>query len=289
MNKYNYSSCSELIKIIKKYNFNLPDFIVERESKLFGVKKNQIRLKLKKYIKTMRESINNGLRKNLDTVCLDNESKKLVKNKFRLLNSLEYEILYSSIAVAEYNCSMGKIVACPTAGSCGILPGVLIPLSKKYKFNIELIVDSLLVAGEIGRIAASKTSISGAAGGCMVECGIASAMASGAIVFLLKGNINQIFNAAALSLKNNLGLTCDPVAGLVEVPCVKRNGFKAIESLVAAQLSISGIVSVIPFDEVVNVVKEIADNMPVIYKETSEGGLAITESGIKFKKKLRIK
>ncbi|HPG31515.1 MAG TPA: L-serine ammonia-lyase, iron-sulfur-dependent, subunit alpha [bacterium] len=286
MNRYDYNSASELIKILKKHNASFPEFILERESKLFGADKNQIQAKLKNYIKTMRDSINAGLKKRMESVCLDNEAKKLLKNKLRIINALEYEILYSAISVSEYNCSMGKIVACPTAGSCGILPAVIIPVSKKYKFDDGLLIKALLIAGEIGRIVASTVSISGARGGCMAECGTASAMTAGAVAYLFGGSTEQIFNAATLSLKNNLGLTCDPVAGLVEVPCVKRNGFKALEALAAAQMSLAGINSAIPFDEVVQTMKEVADNMPDIYKETSEGGLAIAESGLAYKKKM---
>ncbi|HOK39437.1 MAG TPA: L-serine ammonia-lyase, iron-sulfur-dependent, subunit alpha [bacterium] len=284
--KYEYESARELIKKLKHKKTNLVDFIIDREVKLFGVSKEQIILKLKNYLKTMEEAIKKGISKKLNLICLDNEAKKINKNKIRIMNTLEYEILISSIAIAEYNCSMGKIVACPTAGSCGILPGVLFPIAKRNKFSEELLINALLVAGEVGRLIAIKTSISGSIGGCMVECGIGAAITAAALVYLFNGNIEQIFNSAALALKNNLGLICDPVAGLVEVPCVKRNGFKALEALTAAQLALVGVKSVIPFDEVVEVVKEVSDNIPKIYKETSKGGLATTKTGLKYRKKL---
>jgi len=284
MNSYNYNTKQQFFKKLKKSNLSIAGFIIKREMILYGVKKEQLLSKLKSYIRTMSKSIDEGLKGNNKTICISNEAARLQGHRQNLLSDFEYEVLYSAIAVAEHNCSMGKIVACPTAGSCGILPGVLIPLARRKNIPDLKLVYALIVAGEVGRIIANKTSISGATGGCMVECGVASAMTSAAVVYLTGGDNESIFNAATLALKNNMGLVCDPVAGLVEVPCVKRNGLKALESLTAAQMSLSGVKSVIPFDEVVDSIKEVAGNMDGKYKETAAGGLAVTPTGYKYKK-----
>ena len=283
---YEYDTVADLLDNLHKSRLNLVDFIIDREIKLYGVSAEQIRTKLVSYLETMSAAVVSGLKLTKPLICLNREARKMLKNKSRFMNELEYEILYSAVAIAEYNCSMGKIVACPTAGSCGILPGVLLPVSKKYGFSKKLLVNGLIIAGEIGRITAAHTSISGAVGGCMVECGIGSAMTAAAVAYLFDCAPAAIFNAAALALKNNLGLICDPVAGLVEVPCVKRNGFKAIKAFAAAQMAVAGISSAVPFDDVVSAMKEVADNMPKIYKKTSEDGLAATPSGLKFKRNL---
>ncbi len=287
INNFEYNTGSEFIKLLKKNKLPIIDFILLREKKYFGTTAQKIFDKLSDYIKTMQESIRLGLKKKKKLVCLNNESFKLFNAKINIMSALEFEILYSSLAASEHNCSMGKIIACPTAGSCGILPGAIIPVSKKFKIPEKKIIESLIIAGEIGRLIANRTTISGAAGGCMVECGVGSAMTSAALTFLFDGSIIQIFNAAALALKNNLGLTCDPVAGLVEAPCVKRNSFKALESLAAAQMSLAGIESVIPFDEIVDVVVEVSMAMPEKFKETSTGGLAATPTGKKKWKEMR--
>lgn len=288
VNKYNYKTEKEFIKQIKQSKLNIIDFIIKREIKLFGTSKSNIYTKLEEYLKTMETSVKfkeGYIRK---TICLNNITEKINnKHNIQILNDLEYDILKSAISVSEYNCSMGKIIACPTAGSCGILPGVIIPIKNHFKISNKIIIESIIVSGEIGRLIGNKTSISGADGGCMVECGIGGAMAAAAIVYIFNGNnITGCFDAAAIVLKNNLGLTCDPVAGLVEVPCVKRNGLKALEALGAAQLVLCGIKSVIPFDEVVEVVKEVSKEIPKKYRETSEGGLATTPTGLNIKKKL---
>jgi len=287
---YEYSTPSEFKQKLKQRNIRLVDFILERECKLFGVERKKILRKLLHYLTVMREAINEGLSARDRLFCIENDAKKLKKNSntnMKLLNDLEYEILLSAIAVAYNNCQMGKIIACPTAGACGILPGLLIPLSNQKKISEARQIEALIVAGEIGRLIAEQTSISGAVGGCMVECGVASAMSAAAVTYLFNENINVIFNAAALALKNNLGLTCDPVAGLVEAPCVKRNGFKALEALTAAQLALVGVCSAIPFDEVILAVKQTANDMDKKYKETAIAGLAATPTAKRIERKIR--
>lgn len=190
------------------------------------------------------------------------------------------ETLVKALAMAEVNAGMGIIVAAPTAGSCGILPAVLITLAEAYDIPDSSLIMSLFTAAGIGMVISGKASMSGAEGGCQAECGSASAMAAAAAVELLGGTPQMSGHACALALKNMLGLVCDPVAGLVEVPCVKRNASGAANALAAAELALAGIESVIPADEVIDAMKRIGVIMQPIYKETAEGGLAATPTGM---------
>lgn len=185
----------------------------------------------------------------------------------------------NAIAVNEVNAEMGLICATPTAGSAGVVAGVLAALIEEKKITLEQQVDFLFTAGAFGLIIANQASISGAAGGCQAEVGSASAMASAAIVELMGGTPEQSAQAVAITLKNMLGLICDPVAGLVEVPCVKRNALGASQAFISADMSLAGIKSVIPPDEVVEAMYQVGQQMPSIFKETAEGGLATTKTG----------
>ncbi|MGO2082563.1 L-serine ammonia-lyase, iron-sulfur-dependent, subunit alpha [Vagococcus sp.] len=185
----------------------------------------------------------------------------------------------NAIAVNEVNAEMGLICATPTAGSAGVVAGVLAALIEEKKITLEQQIDFLFTAGAFGLIIANQASISGAAGGCQAEVGSASAMASAAIVELMGGTPEQSAQAVAITLKNMLGLICDPVAGLVEVPCVKRNALGASQAFISADMSLAGIKSVIPPDEVVEAMYQVGQQMPSIFKETAEGGLATTKTG----------
>lgn len=185
-------------------------------------------------------------------------------------------VITKALAAAEANAAMGRIVAAPTAGSSGVLPAVLLTLKETRGFSNEELAGGLAVAGSIGIVIASRASLSGAAGGCQAECGSAAAMAAGAAVALCGGTAEQVGWAVAIALKNLLGLVCDPVAGLVESPCVKRNAGAAAQALVAAEMALAGIASVIPVDEVIDAMAEIGALMPCSLKETARAGLAAT-------------
>jgi L-serine dehydratase len=191
-----------------------------------------------------------------------------------------------ALAVNEVNACMGKVVACPTAGSCGILPGAMLAVAEAYHFNDSTLIRGLFTAAAIGLVIAENASISGAFGGCQAECGSAAAMAAGAVTEMVGGTAQQSGEAVALALKNMLGLVCDPVAGLVEVPCVKRNAFGATHALVAAEMAIAGITSVIPPDEVIGAMHEIGQVIPKTLRETSQAGLAKTPTAIEITKRL---
>ena len=185
-------------------------------------------------------------------------------------------VIVQALQMGESNACMKRIVAAPTAGACGVIPAVLVPLYRDNKADREMIVQSLYVTAGIGQVIASRAFIAGAAGGCQAEIGAASSMAAGALVYLKGGDNSQIMHAAAMALKNLLGLVCDPVAGLVEVPCVKRNVIGAVNALSSADMALAGITSRIPPDQVIDAMKEVGEAMNVSLRETGEGGVANT-------------
>ena len=196
------------------------------------------------------------------------------------------EVIVQAISMAESNACMRRIVAAPTAGSCGVVPAVLLPLCEREHYTQHELLEALYVASGIGAVIAYRASISGAAGGCQAEIGTASAMAAGALVSLRGGTNEQIGHAVAMALKNLMGLVCDPVAGLVEVPCVKRNVIGAVNAISAADMALAGIESRIPVDEVIDAMGEFGRRMPVEFRETALGGLAATPTGKAVKERM---
>ena len=191
-----------------------------------------------------------------------------------------------AIAVAEYNAAMGRIVAAPTAGSCGILPGTLVSMLEEGLCDEKAAVMALFTAGGIGMVIAENASVSGAQGGCQAECGSASAMAAAALVELRGGSPAQCAHACAMAIKNQLGLVCDPVAGLVEIPCIKRNVGGVVIAFSSAEMALAGIESRIPADECIQAMRCVGDSMPCALKETALGGLAATPTGLKLKQQV---
>ncbi len=209
-----------------------------------------------------------------------------LRNHKSLLGSLEAKAVAYALGTSGYNAAMGVVVACPTAGAAGIVPGVLIAAQEEYGFSDREAVCGLLTASGIGGVVATRATISGAAGGCQAECGTAAAMAAAALAEVMGGSPRQCAAAAALALKNTLGLACDPVAGLVEVPCVKRNGVYAVMAVAAADMALAGIDSFIPLDEVIDAMYQIGTAMPACIRETAEGGLAATPTGQAARRRL---
>ena len=197
------------------------------------------------------------------------------------------EVIAESLSMAESNACMGRIVAAPTAGACGVLPAVLLPLCKYEELSQHQLLEALYVASGIGAVIAYRACIAGASGGCQAEIGTASAMAAGALVALRGGDGQQIGHAVAMALKNLMGLICDPVAGLVEVPCVKRNVIGAVNAVSVADMAMAGITSQIPVDEVIDAMGEVGRRMPVEFRETALGGLAATPTGLNIQEKMR--
>lgn len=215
--------------------------------------------------------------------------------KMRIFNQLDNSIVskYSSLVMekalkmGESNACMKRIVAAPTAGSCGVIPAVLLSYQERFNTTDEKMTEALFVGAGIGTIIAENASISGASGGCQAEIGSAAAMAAGALVFLLGGNNQQISNAAALTLKSMLGLVCDPVCGLVEVPCIKRNVSGCMIAISSSQLTMAGIESAIPVDEVIDSMRRVGNQLPECLRETSKGGLATTRTAMILEQQMK--
>ena len=197
------------------------------------------------------------------------------------------EVIATALCVGESNACMRKIVAAPTAGACGVLPAVLVPLYRSGQAGEEEILQALYVAAGIGAVVGYRACIAGAAGGCQAEIGTASAMAAGALTALRGGSGAQIGHAVAMALKNLMGLICDPVAGLVEVPCVKRNVVGAVNAVSCADMALAGITSRVPVDQVIDCMGDVGRRLPVEFRETALGGLAVTPFGRSVKEQLR--
>ena len=198
------------------------------------------------------------------------------------------QVIAQALEMGESNACMKCIVAAPTAGSCGVMPAVLLPYQKRMGLSDEEMARALYIAGAIGQTVASKASIAGAAGGCQYEIGTASAMAAAALCYLGGGDAEAICHAAALAIKSLLGLVCDPIAGLVEVPCIKRNASGAMVAMCCADMALAGIRSAVPPDEVIMAMKDVGDKMDVSLRETGLGGIAGTPSGVKIADELRL-
>ena len=210
--------------------------------------------------------------------------EKFRKQENRLIGTFLTMVMEKAVKMGESNACMKRIVAAPTAGSCGVIPAVLLTYLEQKNPPKEKIIQSLYVAAGIGQVIAATASISGAEGGCQAEIGSASAMAAGAVTFLEDGTTAQITTSVALAMKNMLGLTCDPVAGLVEVPCIKRNVSGAVNAIIASQMAIAGIESAIPADEVIESMGRIGQLLPACLRETSQEGLAVTPTALKVNK-----
>lgn len=289
--KKNITTFGELLLVCGQKKRLIYELFQEKEAFLHDISVEQVREKVKKSLDAMKEAIKIGLKSNEKSIsnqCGDDCEK--LQNRFvsnpSLFGKLFEKITTYSLATIEENLRMGKIVACPTAGSCAIVPSVLVAISEQLNVSEQEQINALITAGAIGSIVENKVALAGAVAGCQAECGVASAMAAGALTQILGGSEKQIVHAVALTLKNILGLTCDPVAGLVEIPCVKRNAFLAIYAVTAAELALSNIESKIPADEVVDALVQTGHLMSPLLKECSQAGLAKTKTALKIEKKV---
>ena len=283
-----FSSGAEIIAYCNQNDLKLHDVSLSFEIEKTGRSYGYIRDYLKSVLKVMNDAVHAGINDKEDKIkgkIIGNDSV-LMKKRIDYAKPVCGETVAKAVAYAlstmEVNASMGKVVASPTAGSCGVLPAVMITMKERYDLSDESMLQGLLAANMVGTIVARNATISGAEGGCQAEVGTASAMASGAVVHMLGGTPEQVFNAAAMCFKNLLGLVCDPIAGLVESPCAKRNGMGAANALLCAEMSLAGITSVIPFDEVVEAMYRVGKALPPSLRETSMGGLATTKTAIQI-------
>ena len=292
--EYSISTFRRLMLTCQKENKQIFEIMQEKEAYDFETTVEEVREKTYQNILAMKSAIKQGLtsnEKSFSGLCGDDCEKLLnkFKNKKSLFGKLFEKITTYALATMEENLRMNKIVACPTAGSCGIVPAVIVSLSEEFNLTKEEEINALITAGTIGYIISNKIAMAGAVAGCQAECGVAAAMSAAAATQVLGGNLKQIINAATLALKNILGLTCDPVGGLVEIPCVKRNVFLAIHAITASELSLADIYSKIHPDDVVDAMVQTGQLMSPLLKETSQGGLATTKTGILINNDLKNK
>jgi L-serine dehydratase len=226
----------------------------------------------------MRDAVATGLERDMQSISgmINNGAKKVRDAKVSVLGPQFQKLLYYTLAAKEVNSCMGRVVAAPTAGASGIMPGILTTLQELHGLPNRTIHEAMLVSAGIALIIERRASIAGAVGGCQAETGTAAAMGAGAIVYALGGTMDMVLDSVAITIMNMLGLICDPVAGLVEVPCVKRNGSGAVIAFASAQMALAGDSSIIPVDEVVDAMGEVGHSMEEKYKETALGGIANT-------------
>lgn len=262
---------------------DLADVFLETDEQEHAVPAEQIVEALRKRRSVMRDCVERGKSGGESMGRLVGNEARLLSEAFQsgktFLDPLTVKAELYALAVMGENARMGVIVAAPTAGAGGIVPGMLLALEEERNVDPEKTVRAMIVAGGVGSIIALSANISGAAGGCQNEVGVASSMGAAGVAYMMGGTTRQSIHSAAIALKNTLGLVCDPVGGLVEVPCVKRNALFAVHGLTAAQLALAGVESVIPMDEIVEAMVRIGRSLPRGLRETAEGGLATTETG----------
>lgn len=285
-----YNSIADLIQAAKKENITISELVIRDQAEQTETSREKLFARMRDNLHVMQEAVAEGTAQDLKSTSGltggDAYKMQQYSKTGGLCGSFFGNALTRALAVSEYNAAMGKIVAAPTAGSCGILPGTILSLLEERELPEEIAVMALFTAGAFGMVIATKASIAGAQGGCQAECGSASAMAAAALVEMAGGTPEMCGHACAIAIKNQLGLVCDPIAGLVEVPCVKRNAGGVACAFTAAELALAGIQSVIPVDEVIEAMREVGDAMPCALKETALGGLAATPTGIRLKQEI---
>lgn len=281
----------ELIKYCRDARIPIYEYTVRQEEELSETDRKIIIGKMEKNLEVMKEAAEYGLRNKTKSVSgmLGGDAFKLNRyiEKGRTLNDgFILKAMARALSCSEVNAAMGRIVAAPTAGSCGILPAVIITAGEKLGKTDLQMVEALFTASGVGILIAKNATLAGAEGGCQAECGSAAAMGAAAVVEMMNGTPEMALDAAAIAIKNVLGLVCDPIAGLVEVPCAMRNVSGAVNALTTAELVMSGIKSLIPFDDVVSAMYKVGRQLPCELRETALGGLAATPTGIKLKQKI---
>lgn len=275
----------------RENNISIAEAMQRREEQISDLSREEIREEMRKNLEVMRESVRSGLAERQESVSGFSGGEAELLYHYGKLNPFSgataCRAAASAMAVVEVNCSMGRIVAAPTAGASGILPGVLIESAKERGWSDDEMIDALFTAGAVGLIFAQNATISGAGGGCQAETGVGAAMTAAALVELAGGAPVQALDAAAMTIKNVLGLICDPVAGLVESPCIKRNALGAVNAMLCADMALAGVTSLIPFDEVVTTMLTVGHDIRPEYRETARGGLAATPTGKRVAERVR--
>lgn len=284
MEALKYLSIAELVDQATAQGARISQIVLRDQAEQMDTEPQVLFRKMRENYHVMQESIQKGADPDIKSASglTGGDAWKLYsvyEKKKSLTGSFMAGAMWRALAVSELNAAMGRIVAAPTAGSCGILPAAIVTMQEEYSLDEYDCVMALFTASAIGMVIGNNASLAGASGGCQAECGSASAMAAAAIVELAGGTPQMSGEACAIAIKNILGLVCDPVAGLVEIPCIKRNAGGVTTAFMAAELALAGITSHIPADETILAMKRIGDTMPASLRETAEGGLAMTPTG----------
>ncbi|RHW36448.1 L-serine ammonia-lyase, iron-sulfur-dependent, subunit alpha [Neobacillus notoginsengisoli] len=278
-----FRNVAELVELATSRDVKISEIMIEQEMEVTGRSREEVLGQMDRNLEVMEQAVERGISGVKSHSGLTGGDAVLLQEYIKKGNFLSGETLLDAVSKAvatnEVNAAMGTICATPTAGSAGVVPGTLFAVKHKLNPTREQMVQFLFTSGAFGFVVANNASISGAAGGCQAEVGSAAGMAAAALVELAGGTPEQCAEAMAITLKNMLGLVCDPVAGLVEVPCVKRNAMGASNAMVAADMALAGIKSRIPCDEVIDAMYKIGQSMPTALKETAQGGLAATPTG----------
>lgn len=279
-----YNSIEDMVRISKEEGKPLYQIILDNEVRLLESSEEEVLKRLDKRYEVMEEAAGKALTKERKTVGslitgITRPQYEYAKSGEGLCGSFLNMVMARALSCSEVNASMGKICAAPTAGACGILPAVLISMAEKEELSREKVLEGLLVASGIGAVIMKNATVAGAEGGCQAECGVAAAMAAAAAVYLKGGTAEMVADSVAISLMNCMGLVCDPVAGLVQVPCAQRNASQAVNALLSADLVLAGMKSLIPADEVVDAMYRVGKLLPYQLKETALGGIAKTKTG----------
>ena len=282
-----FESIEELIAEANNQDLSLAQFIIQDEIKNTEMNEEKIIERLTTIIKVMRTSLEKSISEITELPIKEaiQQSQRLLSTPFFLSKDLK-EAIYWAMSIAEYSSGMGVIVACPTAGSSGVFPSTLLKAQQMLDATEEELLEAFTVGAEVGAIIGNKATLSGSEGGCQAEVGVASGMAAAAITYMAKGTGEQIKHSIALALTNLLGLVCDPVAGLVISPCIKRNTIGVMNAFLAAEMALSGVTSIIPVDEVIDALRRVGRQLPYELKETGLGGIASSPTAKRIKKEL---
>ncbi|MFV0496698.1 MAG: L-serine ammonia-lyase, iron-sulfur-dependent, subunit alpha [Candidatus Fimivivens sp.] len=286
-----YGNFDGMLNLAEKNNLPLWEVILENEKKHTDTTEDEIFKLLQKRYEVMEASAYRALKEPMPTVLglvsgISSAQNRYAEQKGGLCGALVNKAMAYALSCSEVNASMGKICAAPTAGACGILPAVLLTLKEALSLTQHQTLCGLLTAAGVGAVIMKNATVSGAEGGCQAECGVAAAMAAAAAVELTGGHPRQALDAVCFALMNSMGLVCDPVAGLVQVPCAQRNASQTVNALLSADLALASMTSVIPTDEVVNAMYQVGRQLPMQLRETAMGGIAATDAANKLTKQL---
>ncbi len=287
---YDFTTGEALINLCKSEGISISEVMIRREMYRSEISREIAVSHMMENLQVMKQAIENGITEKQSSVTGFTGGDSIKMQRFGQRSYMGADmcgLVAAALGVVEVNSSMGKIVAAPTAGSAGVLPACLMYAQKRFGFDDDVLINGLFAAAAVGMIIAEHATLAGSEGGCQAEVGSASAMAAAALCDIRGALPSTSLNAAGIAIKMILGLVCDPIAGLVECPCIKRNAMGAVNAVLAADMALSGITSLIPFDEVIQAMRSVGRQMNVDLRETAKGGLAATPTGKELMKRLR--